>query len=224
MQHNQIKLETSAHESIMQDKANVVLTIEVVKPTKAQVQFELKQKAEAAFKIIKKISKVESSTQGQSISDNMTLQENKYVKDGFKGLFNISLVSKDFEKLNEVIDLVQEIAQVSQIVTGISTVKTLEVEDKLTQQAIKTFKDRAQLISKSFGFTGYQLLEIDISRAQTEYENGNHSYHSVANVSSALGKASLGADSLDSSYVQPRNEKITVTIDGSIHMSKTILD
>lgn len=221
MQHNQIKLETSSHESIMQDKANVVLTIETIQPTKAQVQFELKQKAEAAFRIISKISKVESSTQGQSISDNMTLQESKYVKDGFKGIYNISLVSKDFKKLNEVIDLVQEIAQVSQISTGISTVKKLEIEDKLTQQAIKTFRERAQSISKSFGFTSYQLLEIEVSRAQTEDEHGN--YPSISNIGSSYGGASSGGDT-SSSYVQPRNEKITVTIEGSIHITKTILE
>jgi predicted secreted protein len=209
---NQIKLEASSYELIRQDKANVVLTIEVTKNTRAEVQKEIKKKADAAFKILKTFKDIHSSTQSQSIGDNLVNKQNKWEKEGFKGVFAIALIGYDFEKLNDAIEAVENHAQVSSIETSLSNKVKADMEAKLTQAAIKNFQERAKLVAQSFGFKTFIIDKTKVSRAFGEESHRNYG------LSNMVATASLNHSDSNSnnSYVQPRDERISLTVEGSI--------
>ena len=209
---NKIKLEASSYELIKQDKANVVLTIEVIKATRSEVQKEIKKKADAAFKILKRFKDINSSTQSQSIGDNLVQKQNKWEKDGFKGVFAIALIGYDFEKLNDAIEAVENHAQVSSIVTSLSNKVKAEMESKLTQDAIKNFQERAKLVAQSFGFKGFTIDKTKVSRAFGEDTNN---YYGLSNVAAATS-LNHNDNSSNNSYVQPRDERISLTVEGTI--------
>lgn len=213
---NKIKLEANSYELVKQDKANVVLTIEVIKSNRAEVQKELKKKADATFKALKAFSEIHSSTQSQSITDNLVQKDtktHKWDKEGYKGVYAIALIGYDFDKLNQAIESVESLAQVSSIVTSLSNKTKADLEDKLTKQAIEAFKARAKLITASFGFKKFTINKTKVSRAQDE----NHYGYSAP--SNAISTRSVGGslESYDNSfYVQPRDERIVLTVSGSI--------
>jgi predicted secreted protein len=210
---NIIQLDSSAYELIKQDKANITLTIETTKPTKSEVQISLKEKAAQVFKMLKEYKTLESSSQGQSITDNYIQKNEEWVMDGFKGTFNIGLLANDFDILNQAIDEVQEIAQVSQINTSISTKTKNSLEEKLTQDAIKAFKARGEVIATAFGFQNFTLGQINVSRPQNEFAQRNVSMLGGAMASSM--RESAPTTSL-SAYIQPSTERITVNVSGTI--------
>lgn len=211
---NKVKLEASSYELIRQDKANIVLTIETTKATRAEVQKEIKKKADETFKILKTFKDVNSSTQSQSISDNLVQKQNKWEKEGFKGLFTIALIGYDFEKLNDAIVKVENHAQVSSIITSLSNRSKAELEEKLTQIAIKNFQNRAKLVAKSFGFKGFTIIKTKVSNVFGEDSYRNFS---LSNISTTTSLNNNNKSSNDS-YVQPRYERISLTIKGSIFL------
>lgn len=214
---NHISLEEHAYELVEQDKANVVLSLELIEKDKKTLQLQLKKKATDTFKILKKISGVESSTQGQSIQDNLVLTDGKWEKQGFKGIYSILVISYDFEQLNKAIEAVEDIAQVSQIQTSISSKKQLASEDALTQKAIDNFNKRANLITKSFGFDSFILQNVDVPKAESEHRN-RYDFPSMSRSSALMDKEQ--EEPGNSFYIEPRQEKISITLRGSIVMIK----
>lgn len=209
-----IKLEASSYELIRQDKANIVLTIETTKATRAEVQKEIKKKADETFKILKTFKDINSSTQSQSISDNLVQKQNKWEKEGFKGLFTIALIGYDFEKLNDAIVKVENYAQVSSITTSLSNKVKAEMEDKLTQTAIKNFQKRAKLVAQSFGFKSFTIDKTKVSRV---FGEDSHRNYSLSNISTTTS-LNHNDNSSNNSYVQPRDERISLTVEGSIFL------
>lgn len=209
---NKIKLEASSYELIKQDKANVVLTIEVTKATRSEVQKEIKKKADATFKILKTFKDINSSTQSQSIGDNLVQKQNKWEKEGFKGVFAIAVIGYDFQKLNDAIEAVENHAQVASIITSLSNKVKAEMESKLTQNAIKNFQERAKLVAQSFGFKNFIIDKTKVSRAFGEDSHRNYALSNIA-ASTSLNNHD---NSANNSYVQPRDERLTLTVEGSI--------
>lgn len=215
-QKNVVQLDSNAYELIKQDKANISLTIEIVKSTKAEIQSYLREKADKIFKLLKEKTKVEASSEGQNITDNYIQERDEWVARGYKGTFTIGLVSYDFEDLNNAIELLDDLAQVSQITTSISSQKKKEVEDKLTKNAIKAFQNRAENIAQAFGFNTYTVGSINISRAQSENQQGRYGISALS--AASMSSASPEPEGSSTFYVQPRSERVTVTVNGNITM------
>lgn len=209
-----VSFNVAKDEMVMQDKANVVLTIEVKDSTRLNVQKALREKADELFTILRKEQKVESYTQGQNINAHYVLQNKKHVQEGFIGRFSIGLISYDFDALNALVEQVGDKAEVTNIHTSVSTKVFKQKEADLTREAIALFKEKALLVAQSFGYNDYTLGEVSVSSTEGEY--GARAVMASASFMVGASMESASSTPEPSFYIEPKQERIQVRVNGSV--------
>lgn len=209
-----VSFNVAKDEMVMQDKANVVLTIEVKDSTRLNVQKALREKADELFTILRKEQKVESYTQGQNINAHYVLQNKKHVQEGFIGRFSIGLISYDFDALNALVEQVGDKAEVTNIHTSVSTKVFKQKEADLTREAIALFKEKALLVAQSFGYNDYTLGEVSVSSTEGEY--GARAVMASASFMAGASMESASSTPEPSFYIEPKQERIQVRVNGSV--------
>lgn len=216
-----ITISSQSFKLVKQDKAVVQIRVDAQAQTKAEVQASLKKQGNEVFQQLKKVKAVEAHTVSQNIQPHYVRDEkNQAVQDGFTGQFVIGLVSYDFEVLNNTLESLSDNVIIHHIGTHVSTKTRTQAEADLTQEAIEAFKAKAQLVSKSFDFNGYALGEITVSEARDESRGGG-----IVFAASALSESVRAGHDEDEStmYVQPREERLSVYVNGTIVLTKEVL-
>jgi predicted secreted protein len=128
----------------------------------AIVQNQLKQALDAALTEAKK-----AALPGQMDvrTGNFNLNP-RYSRDGkingWQGSADLVLEGRDFSRITGTAGKIQTLTM-NGVSFGLSREQRARVEADARTQAIDQFKARAQEISKSFGFAGYSLREVEIS-------------------------------------------------------------
>lgn len=217
-----VQLDVSESVLILQDKGNIQLKIVVEKKTRSEVQKELKEKAGQVFKALKKHEKLEAFTVQQSIHDKYKEVSNKHVKDGYEGFFIIGVTGYDFNELNIAVEEVENLAQVSHVETSISSKLKKEQESELTQKAIKAFKEKAMLVTKSFDFKDFVIDNINVASSRAEH----HNVGAMAFSASLMARSATGASQVEQElfFIEPRQERVSVGVSGSVKLINKMLD
>lgn len=216
-----VQLDVSESVLILQDKGNIQLKIVVEKKTRSEVQKELKEKAGQVFKALKKHEKLEAFTVQQSIHDKYKEVGNKHVKDGYEGFFIIGVTGYDFNELNVAVEDVEDLAQVSHVETSISSKLRKEQESELTQKAIKAFKEKAMLVTKSFDFKDFVIDNINVASSRAEH----HGFGAVGLSASVMARSAGALPSeQELFFIEPRQERVSVGVSGSVKLINKMLD
>ena len=83
----------------------------------------------------------------------------------WRGRQELQLESQDADQLSELVGTLQSRLQIHSLQFSVSPDKRRQVEDKLTEQALAAYQQRAEIIRKSLGAQGYKLLEVNIDTA-----------------------------------------------------------
>jgi predicted secreted protein len=86
--------------------------------------------------------------------------ERKIVR--WRGLQELQLESGDIDRLTRLIGTLQERLQVQSMQFLVSAAKRRDVEAALTEEALAAFQQRAEVIRKSLGASGYRLMEVSV--------------------------------------------------------------
>ena len=82
--------------------------------------------------------------------------------EGWQGQAEIVLQGRDFVRITQAAAKVQDMTLAS-MSFGLSREAREKVEGEAQAKAIESFRQRAAAISKSFGFAGYSLREVNVS-------------------------------------------------------------
>ncbi len=80
----------------------------------------------------------------------------------WRGSQELQLESGDIDRLAQLIGRLQERLQVQAMQFLVSTAKRRDVESALTEEALAAFQQRAEVIRKSLGASGYRLMDLSV--------------------------------------------------------------
>ena len=175
----------------------------------ATVQTQLQKAVEAAMTSLRadaQAGQMELSTGNFSISPRYG---NNGKVEGWQGQADIVLQGRDFARITQSAAKVQDLT-LSGMGFGLSREAREKVEGEAQAKAIESFRQRAAAISKSFGFAGYSLREVNVSSSG----GGGHPMPRPRMMS--MAKASY-ADAAPVPVEADRTE-VTVSVGGSIQM------
>ena len=175
----------------------------------ATVQAQLQKLVEAAMTKLRheaKNGEMELSTGSFSISPRYG---NNSKVEGWQGQAEIVLQGRDFVRITQAAAKVQDMTLAS-TGFGLSREAREKVEGEAQAKAIENFRQRAAAISKSFGFVGYSLREVNVN------SNGGGVRPMPSPRMMSMAKASY-ADAAPVPVEADRAE-VTVSVGGSIQM------
>jgi predicted secreted protein len=83
----------------------------------------------------------------------------------WRGRQELQLESQDVDALSELVGTLQSRLQMHSLQFSVSPHKRRQVEEELTEQALKAFQQRAELIRKSLDAQSYMLIEVNVHTA-----------------------------------------------------------
>ena len=83
----------------------------------------------------------------------------------WRGVQEIVLESGDVEAVTALVGELQERLQVQSLAFSVSPERRRAIEAELVAEALEAFQQRAELVRKSFGASGYRLVEVHVGTA-----------------------------------------------------------
>lgn len=157
--YDQVTLSVSAGESVENDTLIATLYAQREGNNPAQLAAQINQDIKQAIQTVKqqpeiKIQTLEYTT--NPIYRNNTIS-------GWRVRQSIRLESKEATAISQVIGTLQESIYLGSTQYSVSPALRLQVQDRLTAQAIHAFKTRANLVTKEMGMHGYRVVQMHIN-------------------------------------------------------------
>ena len=205
---NIAQLSASGSVEVQQDLLSISLSTTRDGADATQVQTQLKQALDAALTMAK-----QSASPGQLDvrTGNFSLYP-RYSKDGkingWQGTTELVLEGRDFPRITSTAGKVQTLTM-NNVSFALSREQRAKVEGDAQALAINRFQAKALEVSKSFGFTGYTLREVQINAN----DQGLPRPRMLA--MSAVAKSDMGEAAVP---VEAGKSTVLVTISGSVQM------
>jgi len=123
--------------------------------------------------------------------------------------------SKDFEALNRLIADSINIAVLESSSFSVSKEKREETVDQLSKAVILRFKDRAQNLTQTLGFSSYKIVKLNLGHIGNRQVGGDFAH---AKMLRAIPAAEVAAGIEDGVPASPGSEEISLTVNGSVQM------
>ena len=162
MPTNVVQLSAQGTVEVKQDWMTATLSASKDGRDAASVQSQLQKVVEAAMTTLRheaQAGQMELSTGNFSISPRYG---NNGKIEGWQGQVEILLQGRDFVRITQAAAKVQDMT-LAGMGFGLSREARDKVEGEAQAKAIENFRQRAAAISKSFGFAGYSLREVNVS-------------------------------------------------------------
>ena len=161
--YDRIHLSTSANSQVENDTLVAVLYVQREGTKLPDLANEVNEHITKAVKQSKQRPNVDVQTLGYQ---TMPVYDKQRLS-GWRVRQSIRLESQDSAKLSKLIGDLQSILAVESINYSVSPGKMREVEDKLINEAIDAFAQRAKLITSQLGRNSYRLVEVNVNTAGT---------------------------------------------------------
>ncbi len=159
---NVVQLSATGLVEVQQDLLSIVLSTTRDGSDAAMVQSQLKTALDTA---LTEARKVVQSGQLELRTGNFSVTP-RYGRDGkttgWQGSAELILEGRDFARLGAAAGRIQTLS-VSGMSLGLSREQRARVEGEAQSMAIERFKVKAMDISRSFGFTGFTLREVNVN-------------------------------------------------------------
>jgi len=158
LQYNQIRFQVAASESVANDRMQAVLS----------VQDEDDDAAKLADRINKTMAWALDQSKGQNGIDmrsgGYSTQPvyNKNALSGWRASQQLILEGSDFSQIGKLIGVLQQQLQLSEVSFSVAPKTRAAVEQRLIDQALDAFKQRAEQVRKNIGTPSYRIVEINI--------------------------------------------------------------
>jgi predicted secreted protein len=161
---NVVSLQSQGSLEVQQDLLTISMNSTKDGADAATVQTQLKAALDAALTEAKKVAQP-----GQlDVRTGAFSLYPRYGRDGkingWQGTTELVLEGRDFARISTLAGKINTLT-LGNVVFGLSREARARVEAEVTAQAIDRFKQKAQDISKGFGFTGYTIREVSVNAA-----------------------------------------------------------
>jgi predicted secreted protein len=155
-----LSLNAQASAEIPQDVVDITLFYEQEASDPSQLTSTLNERADSALQKARGVSGVTARTGSFSIFPSTD-------RDGristWRGRTEVVLESHDFAAASKLAGQMGSIMQVGNVQFSLSPEAQRAAEQKLTTEAIKSFRAQAESSAQAFGFSGYSIREVSVN-------------------------------------------------------------
>ncbi len=169
---NVIVLNASATVDVNKDWLTVVFSTTREGADAGAVQAQLKQALDTALTEARKISKpgqVELQTGAFSLFPRYAPPTPKQAAagtppgiSGWQGTTELVVEGRDMQAIAQLTSRIQSLS-IARVASSLSREARQKVEGDVTVQAITRFRERADAVTRQFGYTGYSVREVSVS-------------------------------------------------------------
>ena len=203
-----LSLAAQASADVPQDVVDITLFYEQEAQDPASLTSVLNQRADAALRQAKGIDNVTAHSGSFTVYPSTD-------RDGrisaWRGRTEVVLESKDFAAASKLAGKMSDSMQVGSVTFSLSPEAQRAAEQKLSTQAIASFKQQAQSSAQAFGYSGYAIREVNIGH------NGSSPRPVMM-----MAARSMGADAKMSApmALEGGTSTVTVNVSGSVQMNR----
>lgn len=203
-----LSLAAQASADVPQDVVDITLFYEQEAQDPASLTSVLNQRADAALRQAKGVDNVTAHSGSFTVYPSTD-------RDGrisaWRGRTEVVLESKDFAAASKLAGKMSDSMQVGSVTFSLSPEAQRAAEQKLSTQAIASFKQQAQSSAQAFGYSGYAIREVNIG----------HNGSSLRPVM-MMAARSMGADAKMSApmALEGGTSTVTVNVSGSVQMNR----
>jgi predicted secreted protein len=145
---------------VANDWVTAVLSVTHEDPSPTEVAARINRDMTWALGLAKSRSAVRARTGGYSTQPVYDPKRGSVRQ--WCGVQELVLESGDVPAVTALVGELQERLQVQSLGMSVSPERRRKVEDELVAEALQAFQARADLVSKSFGASGYRLVEVHV--------------------------------------------------------------
>lgn len=207
LNYNVLEFNESASVRVAQDTMNVVLRVRETGKSRQDVSNKVTRQINAILARAKgnKAFEVESGNR----HTYPEYDDNRKIK-GWTDSAEIRISSQDFDALSKLVADNQNAAMIDGLSFSVSHAKYNAAVEQASQEALKAFQKRALSVSRSLGFSGYKIVNIQLNQS---FENS--SIEMAAPVMAAAKARSYAADVMQTSAGE---QEVHQTVHASVQM------
>ncbi|KVC75075.1 hypothetical protein WJ47_27725 [Burkholderia ubonensis] len=202
-----LSLSSQASAEVPQDIIHITLFYEQQAKDPGSLTSALNQRADAALAQAKAVSGVTAHTGAFSVYPSTD-------RDGrisaWRGRTEVVLESRDFAAASKLAGQLSNLMQVANVEFSLSPEAQRAAEQKLTTEAIKSFRVRADEAAKAFGYNNYSIRDVNVGSGR----NVQPYPRMMAMAAPAMDSAKMSAPIA----VEGGKATVSVTVNGSVQM------
>jgi len=202
-----LSLSSQASADVPQDIIHITLFYEQQAKDPGSLTSALNQRADAALAQAKGVSGVTAHTGAFSVYPSTD-------RDGrisaWRGRTEVVLESRDFAAASKLAGQLSNQLQVANVEFSLSPEAQRAAEQKLTTDAIKSFRARADEAAKAFGYNGYSIRDVNVGGSRNVQPYPRMMAMAAAPMDSAKMSAPIS--------VEGGKATVSVTVNGSVQM------
>ncbi|MBB5505784.1 SIMPL domain-containing protein [Paraburkholderia atlantica] len=200
-----LSLNAQASAEVPQDEVEITLFYEQEASEPSALTSTLNQRADAALQKARGVAGVTARSGAFSIFPSTD-------RDGrisaWRGRTEVVLESRDFAAASKLAGQMASIMQVGNVRFSLSPEAQRAAEQRLSGEAIKSFREQAAASSQAFGFSGYSIREVNV----------NHS-GVMPRPMMMMSARAMGADAKNAPMpLEGGTSTVTVNVSGSVQM------
>lgn len=202
-----LSLSSQASADVPQDIIHITLFYEQQAKDPGSLTSALNQRADAALAQAKGVSGVTAHTGAFSVYPN-TDRDGKI--SAWRGRTEVVLESRDFAAASKLAGQLSNQMQVANVEFSLSPEAQRAAEQKLTTEAIKSFRARADEAAKAFGYNSYSIRDVNVGGGRNVQPYPRMMAMAAAPMDSAKMSAPIA--------VEGGKATVSVTVNGSVQM------
>lgn len=201
---NVVSFSTTAQEEVTQDLLVITLQANKEGSVAAEVQASLKQQLEIALVEARKAAVPEGmEVRTGYFAINPSYSNNGRIN-GWQGQAQLILQGTDMARIAQTAGKLNQLNIVN-VGYGVSRALRQKFQDRLTTQAIESFRSKAQSMAQAFGFAHYALGEVNVQTGEPGFEG---------RPMMMMAKAAMAADA--ALPVEPGKGVVSATVSGQV--------
>nr|WP_057926032.1 SIMPL domain-containing protein [Burkholderia ambifaria] len=202
-----LSLSSQASADVPQDIIHITLFYEQQAKDPGSLTSALNQRADAALAQAKGVSGVTAHTGAFSVYPS-TDRDGKI--SAWRGRTEVVLESRDFAAASKLAGQLSNQMQVANVEFSLSPEAQRAAEQKLTTEAIKSFRARADEAAKAFGYSSYSIRDVNVGGGR----NVQPYTRMMAMAAAPMDNAKMSAPI----SVEGGKATVSVTVNGSVQM------
>ncbi|MEN7526048.1 MULTISPECIES: SIMPL domain-containing protein [unclassified Cupriavidus] len=202
-----LSLSAEAVAEVPTDVVQLTLAVEQEGQEPSAISNALSTRTQAVLNQAKRTSGVEAQSGGFTI--HPTTDRNGKIS-AWRGRSEVILKSKDFAAVSKLAGELASQMQVQNVAFSLSREARLATQQKLTDQAVAAFRDKAQATAKLFGYTSYTIREVSV----------NESGGMVPPMPRMYAAKAMSADAGAPIPVEGGKTQVQVSVNGAVQMVK----
>ncbi len=217
LHYNMIEFAESANLEITRDTMTAYFSIASEGKDRATVNKAFQKKFNDFNKAVQN-NKLQTEILNRSASPRYEYNNGKRIQTGWEEEAVFKVESKDFDAINRLIDETLQTATLNRIGFSISKEKREAAVDQVSKAAILRFKDRAQDLAKTLGFSNYKIVKLNLGHIGNRSIDNGFARAKMMNAEAAMFKRSASDENNAIQVPSPGSEEISITVNGSVQM------